>query len=194
MSEFSSNPEEFDTGEQLALLDLIEAFQEKVAHALGYEERLRQLSVEEGQAGARTTNVVSHDTEGNENVLGPHHLVIWVPEHGEHPLFGILRLEVRVPDDSSSDFFLRLTDTYENQQNFLLNSKGLSPFYFADTDVEPTHDLDLSTASYVVKDPTMCEPAIEIDVLTLDAIINDSYKYYEQPRNPKEERPWGQVS
>jgi hypothetical protein len=193
MSEIPSNPEAFDPREQLALLDLIEALQEKVEHALSYEEKLRQLSVQEGQAGARTTNIASHDTEGNEYVVGPHHLIVWIPEHGDDPLFGITRLEVRMPDDSTSDLFLRLFNTEGDEQNFLLNSKGLKPFNLASTDVIPVDPSDFGLANFVVKDETICVPAIGTDVFTLDAVINSSYKYFEQPRNPQKDQPGGQV-
>lgn len=195
MSEFPTNPEAFDPREQLALLDLIEAVREKFTHALAYEENLRQLSVQAGQAGARTTNIASHEVEGNERVVGPHHLVIWVPEYGEAPYFGISRLEVRTPDDTDSDFFIRIYDLAENEQNYLLNSKGLKPFNLATTDIEPVSDLEYGTANYVVREGTIYVPAVDIDVTTLDAIFNtDTYKYFEQPRNTDEHPPWGRAS
>lgn len=194
MSEFSSNPEAFDPSEQLALLDLIEVVQEKVKHALEYEEKLRQLSVTEGQAGGRSTNIARHDIYGNEHVVGGHTMVVWVPEHGEEPLFGIRRMEVRTPDISEHDFFLRLYDTQDNEQNFLLNNKGIKPFNFASTDIDETFLIELGDTHYRVKEEVTCEPAVMIDVMSLDAIFNDSYKYWEQPRQDPNQPPFGQAS
>lgn len=195
MSEFSFNPEAVDPKEQFALLDLIEAVQGKVMHALAYEERLQHLSVEEGQAGGRTTNIARHDEAGNDKAYGPHHIIVWTPEHGEDVQFGIARLEVRMSDQSQADFFLRAFDVYENEQNFLLNSKGLVPFNTAGTDIEPAELLDTSTAHFTVREGIVCVPAVNVDVFALDAIFNlETYKLFEQPRKLDKGPHWGQAS
>jgi hypothetical protein len=198
MSEFSSNPEAFDSREHGPLPDLIKAVQGKVMGAVAYEEKLQHLSVEEGHAGGRTTNIAIHEVSGNENVRGSHHVVVWAPEHGEEPQLGVARLEMRMSDESHTDFFLRVYDVSESHQNFLLNSKGLVPFNSANTDIEPIELLDPSAdkANFTVKEDIECVPTVDVDVFTLDAIIHmPTYQIFELPRKSTDNGPeWGQAS
>ncbi len=179
-----------ETQEVIVLTWLIGALHYNATNALQYQEKLR-TAADEARQPIAATNVVIFSAYENEHVPARHNRIVFGPQYKAPVAEGISRLTVRIPaevDDYDfedldkkswwNDVFIEVFDSDGISQDYLLNSKGLTPFSSAETDIAPDLNFGETGDLYMVVAEATEAPRVSVSVRTLNKLVGSGHSQY----------------